>query len=186
MSIDRRTEFDSALGRLLPEGSFVYDDIAHALGTDTILSFYTRPEMMFDADSVYQRVVAFIVTEHRLILLFSDTNYEMTPRGEYVTTMQSVNLSSIKEHHLIRRRELEGDDAGRLNSVMLRLRWGAAWSQDLQPGGCDDPECTNDHGYVGVSTNEDFQVFLDRQHDGNWFEPGLKFIEELVRILGRR
>lgn len=180
------TRFREALGQLLPQDSFIVDDVEQAIGTDEIRTFYVRPETMFDADSVYDRIVAFVVTDHRLILVYSDTNYEMMPTGELVTTMQSLELSSVKEHHVIRRRELEGPRAGQLNSVLLRLRWGSAFTTDLQPGGCDDPACTNDHGFVGVITNEDFQIFLDAQHDAQYFDPGVAFIHDLVAILGGR
>ncbi|ADH92499.1 hypothetical protein EBF03_03760 [Arcanobacterium haemolyticum] len=186
MNTDRTPELTAALSSLLPQSSFVINDVFDAVGDDDVRAFYVRPETMFDADSVYDRVVAFIATEHRLILVYTDTNYEMDPKGEFVTTMQSVGLESVKEHHVVRRRQLEGLRAGELNSVLLRLRWGSAFSQDLQPGACDDPACTNDHGYVGIVTNEDFQIFLDAQHDGGYFAPGVEFIDSLVYMLGNR
>lgn len=186
MTTKHMSELHEALGALLPADSFIFGDIAHGLGDDDVRSFYVRPETIFDADSVYDRIVAFILTDHRLILVYSDTNYEMMASGELVTTMQSVNISDIKEHHLIRRRELEGERKGQMNSVLLRLRWGAGFTTDLQPGGCDDPACTNDHGYVGIVTNEDFQIFLDAHHDAQYFASGLQFIEDVARVLGQR
>ncbi|MEW6921247.1 DUF5998 family protein [Trueperella pyogenes] len=182
---DLRSDFDMALGALVSGQSPVLSDIRHALDNAAIQAFYVRPETVFDADSVYDRIVAFIVTNARLILVYSDTNYEMDTRGEYVTTMQSVRLSDIKEHHVVRRREFRGDSVGDLNSILIRLRWGASFNQDLQPGACDDPTCTNDHGYVGVATNEDLQIFLDRHVDSAYFHEGVAFIEGLERILGR-
>lgn len=186
MNTDRMTALTAALLTLLPQGSSVIDDVVDAVGSDVVQSYYVRPETIFDADSVYDRVVAFIVTNHRLILVYTDTSYEMDTRGELVTTMQSVSLDSIKEHHVIRRRQLHGDDDGALNSVLLRLRWGAAFSQDLQPGACEDPHCMNDHGYLGVITNEDFQLFLETGHDGSYFASGVEFINDIIRILGQR
>ncbi|MFY9262889.1 MAG: hypothetical protein GX483_06390 [Actinomycetaceae bacterium] len=181
-----RDDLYNSLSRLLPGDSFIYADIAHALGEDSVQAFYVRPETIFDADSVYDRIVVFVLTDHRLLLVFSDTNHEMNPAGELVTTMQSVKLTDIKEHHVVRRRELAGERAGQLNSVLLRVRWGASFTHDLAPGACDDPTCTNDHGYVGVLTNEDFQIFLDVHNDFDYFAPGVTFIESLVSVLGRR
>ncbi|WP_311591012.1 DUF5998 family protein [Trueperella bernardiae] len=183
--IDMRSDLDDALLTLVTQESPVLADIRQALGDDVVRAFYVRPETVFDADSVYDRIVAFIVTVTRLVLVYSDTNYEMDTRGEYVTTAQSVCLSEIKEHHVVRRREFRGERVGELNSILLRLRWGAAYSQDLQPGACDDPNCTNDHGYVGVVTNEDLQLFLDRHVDSTHFAQGVAFIDDVERILGR-
>lgn len=183
--IDMRSDLDAALSSLVAPASPVLADIHQALGEDVVRAFYVRPETVFDADSVYDRIVAFIVTATRLVLVYSDTNYEMDTRGEYVTTAQSVRLDSIREHHVVRRREFRGKRVGQLNSILLRLRWGAAFSQDLQPGACDDPTCTNDHGYVGVVTNEDLQLFLDRHVDATHFAEGVAFIDEVERILGQ-
>ena len=122
--INVRLELDTALAALVSDESPVLADIRHALGTDSVRTFYVRPETVFDADSVYDRIVAFIVTERRLLLVYSDTNYEMDARGEYVTTMQSIRLSDIKEYHVVLRREFQGERVGELNSILLRLRWG--------------------------------------------------------------
>ncbi|QOQ38914.1 DUF5998 family protein [Trueperella pecoris] len=183
---DLRSDFDEALAHLVSGQSPVLADIRHVLGNDAVRAFYVRPETVFDADSVYDRIVAFIVTGTRLLLVYSDTNYEMDTRGEYVTTTQSVRLADIREHHVIRRREFKGDSVGELNSILLRLRWGSSFNQDLQPGACDDPACTNDHGYVGVATNEDLQIFLDRHVDTAYFREGVDFINSLEDILGQR
>lgn len=182
--INVRLELDTALAALVSDESPVLADIRHALGTDSVRTFYVRPETVFDADSVYDRIVAFVVTERRLLLVYSDTNYEMDARGEYVTTMQSIRLSDIKEYHVVRRREFQGERVGELNSILLRLRWGTTFNQDFQPGACEDPTCTNDHGYIGISTNDDLQIFLDRHTDSAYFTEGVDFIGELDTILG--
>lgn len=182
--IDVRLELDAALAALVSDESPVLADIRHAIGGDSVQTFYVRPETVFDADSVYDRIVSFIVTERRLVLVYSDTNYEMDTRGEYVTTTQSIRLADIKEHHVVRRRQFQGELVGELNSILLRLRWGASFNQDLQVGACDDPACTNDHGYIGIATNEDLQIFLDRHTDSAYFAEGVHFIEELDTILG--
>lgn len=185
MNDNKRAKFNEAVARYLQPDSYIFDDINQAVGDDRIDSFYVRPETLFDSDSVYERIVAFVLTERRFVLIYSDTNYEMMSSGELVTTTQSIDLSRIVEHHVIRRRELEGENAGRLNSVTLRLRWGSGFTQDLQPGGCDDPNCTNDHGYIGVITNEDCQIFLDALQDAEYFEAGRQFIDDVVKRLNR-
>ncbi|USR80121.1 DUF5998 family protein [Arcanobacterium pinnipediorum] len=183
---NRRTEFIEALHALAPQGSFIVDDILLALNDEDVRTFYIRPETIFDADSVYERIVIFLVTAKRLVLLYTDTSYEMSPLGELVTTIQGIDLNSIKEYQLIKRRDLDGEHAGGLNSVVLRLRWGSSFSQDLQPAACEDPACTNDHGYVGVVSNEDFQLVVEERHDGTYFPHGVDFIMALVKILGQR
>lgn len=185
MNENKRAKFNEAVAKYLQPGSYILDDINQAVGDDRIDSFYVRPETLFDSDSVYERIVAFVLTDRRFVLIYSDTNYEMKSTGELVTTAQSIDLRRIVEHHLIRRRELEGENAGRLNSITLRLRWGSGFSQDLQPGGCDDPNCMNDHGYVGVIMNEDCQIFLDALQDAEYFDEGRQFIDDVVNRLNR-
>ena len=85
---------------------------------------------------------------------------------------------------MVRRREFQGERVGELNSILLRLRWGTTFNQDFQPGACEDPTCTNDHGYIGISTNDDLQIFLDRHTDSAYFTEGVDFIGELDTILG--
>lgn len=184
--IDVRLEFDSALAGLVTRESPVLSDIRRAVGADAIQTFYVRPETVFDADSVYDRIVAFVVTDRRLVLVYSDTNYEMDTRGEYVTTVQSIPLENLKDHQVIRRRAFKGERIGELNSILLRLRWGSSYNYDFQPGACDDPTCTNDHGYLGIATNEDFQIFLDRHADDTYFAEGVAFIEAVEEILSNR
>lgn len=81
MNNDRRSEFLNALQVFVPPGSFVVDDVVELLGDEEIWAFYVRPETIFDADSVYERIVVFLATPRRLVLMYTDTSYEMSSAG---------------------------------------------------------------------------------------------------------
>jgi hypothetical protein len=38
---------------------------------------------------------------------------------------------------------------------------------DLEPAGCDDPQCEADHGYTGVLASDDFSLRVSAAADGD-------------------
>ncbi|MDP9800160.1 hypothetical protein J2S49_000236 [Arcanobacterium wilhelmae] len=167
-----------------PHGAALVDDVALAVGNEEVRAYFARPETAFDDDAVYERAVVFVLTATRLVVLFSDISHDFTAKGELVSDIQVISLDQVREHHVIRRREVDGDDFGQLNSAVLRLRWGGSWSTEILPSMCEDPQCTLDHGFIGMLTNDDFQIFTERFSDGEYFAPTLAFMGEVEAALG--
>ncbi|MGV9183047.1 DUF5998 family protein [Arcanobacterium canis] len=180
------SEVACAMRSIGAHGAALIDDVSAAVGTEEITAYFARPETAFDDDAVYERAVVFVLTTTRLVVLFSDISHDFTAKGELVSDIQVISLAQVREHHVIRRRAVDGVQFGQLNSAVLRLRWGGAWSTEILPSMCEDPSCTLDHGFIGMITNDDFQIFTERFADAPYFEPTLAFMGQLEAALGGR
>jgi len=50
--------------------------------------------------------------------------------------------------------------------AVITLGWGGVSRVDLEPAGCDDPQCEADHGYTGVLASDDFSLRVSAAADG--------------------
>lgn len=187
MPVDQKSALASELASLVAVDSPILGDLMESLrGISRIGRYFIRPETVFDQDSVYNSVGVFVLTDARLIVLVSDVSYEFSTEGEFITTTQFVELDQIKDFQVIRRRVADGEAAGALSSVHMRLRWGASWQQDVRPASCDNPQCTADHGYMGLVSGDDAEILLDNTLEDATFTKGLQFIAGLQQTLAER
>ena len=69
---------------------------------------------------------------------------------------------------------------GQAAEAVLTLGWGGAGRLDLEPAGCQDPECDADHGYTGSVTADDFSIRVSAAAEGaDGVERLLAFAESL-------
>ncbi len=161
-------------------------DIAAAIApVEKIDGFFVRPETIFDRDSVFDAVAVYLLTPRHLVIVMTDVTYELSSAGDFVTTTQVVELANIKDYQIVRRRVLDGPEAGAISSIQMRLRWGNGWAVDIRPSACDDPHCEADHGYVGLGQGDDGEIMLDTSLDDDVFAQGLLFVEQLAARLVR-
>jgi hypothetical protein len=50
--------------------------------------------------------------------------------------------------------------------AVVTVGWGGGGRVDLEPAGCDDPDCDADHGYTGVLASDDFSLRVSAAADG--------------------
>jgi hypothetical protein len=55
---------------------------------------------------------------------------------------------------------------GQAAEAVLTLGWGGAGRLDLEPAGCQDPECDADHGYTGGFSSDDFSLRVSAAAEG--------------------
>ena len=53
-----------------------------------------------------------------------------------------------------------------IHEVVVSLGWGAVGRVELEPAGCNDPNCEADHGYSGSVGNEDFTIRVSAAAEG--------------------
>jgi hypothetical protein len=58
-------------------------------------------------------------------------------------------------------------DDSSVREVVLTIGWGTMSRIDLEPAGCDDPECEADHGYTGSLTADDFVLRVSEAAEGS-------------------
>ena len=64
--------------------------------------------------------------------------------------------------------------------AVLTIGWGGVSRIDLEPAGCNDPQCDADHGYTGVLASDDFSLRVSAAADGSDAVDGLlAFAESL-------
>jgi hypothetical protein len=93
----------------------------------------------------------------------------------------SVSLTRIVSHP-----EKFGTSVSRVEEAWLAVGWGTMRRVDMEPAGCEDPNCEADHGYTGSLTADDLTVRMSAAADG--LENVSRLVEfgvELQRRTGR-
>lgn len=175
----------SDLRETLGESSPLVDDVAMMVTSEAIVSYFVRPETLFDDDSVFKAVMITVLTPSCLIFIGSDVSFENSPYGEEIVTSQIVRLSAISDYKVIRTRAASGPEAGSLLSYGVRVRWGGTASVDLRPGMCEDPTCEADHGLRGLFISEDAEVVVDASCDDETRARGTAFVDSLIAALAQ-
>ena len=70
------------------------------------------------------------------------------------TSTEAVTLSSVKSvvvNRMVANPESTPAPSPPGAEAVLTIGWGAVGRIDLEPAGCDDPQCEADHGYTGCS-----------------------------------
>ena len=50
--------------------------------------------------------------------------------------------------------------------MTLGVQWAGGQRLDLQPAGCADPQCEEDHGYTGTAAREDLVIRVAADAEG--------------------
>ena len=183
-SVSKRKEFFTELAEVVAQDSPIVFDVLHTLGPKAqVDAFFIRPETVIDDDSVYDSLSIYVIGDGRLTIIVSDISHEFAKDGEFITTTIDVDLASVRDYQIVRRRVLAGDEAGAYTGLVMRLRWGGGLSIDAIPASCDDPNCMADHGYVGRLSGEDAEIVLDGTVSSETFRKGLVFVGELVAMI---
>jgi hypothetical protein len=170
----RVTELTSRLRADLDRAGYypelVADVLDVALAGEPVVSYLVHPETTFDQSEVRRHVTALVLTSTRLVVAHADDHpgesADQAPAASVVA--EAVPLREIRSvvlthgvHHPARHR------AGRTPSELtLALGWGAVQRIDLEPAGCDDPNCESDHGLTGTLSADDIVVRISAVAEG--------------------
>jgi hypothetical protein len=64
--------------------------------------------------------------------------------------------------------------------AVVTIGWGGVSRIDLEPAGCQDPECEADHGYTGTVSGDDITVRLSADAEG---EGAVRAAVDFARML---
>ncbi len=172
---DRAPELRDALDRTGYYPEVVADAVAEAVGGEHVVSFYVHHEPTFERDEVRRHQSVIVLTPSRLILAHTDehTGDDLLPEPYTSTSTEAVNLSAVSS--VVVTRMTANPTAGPQPPVeaVLTIGWGAVHRVDLEPAGCNDPECEADHGYTGTLSSDDFSLRVSAAADGSDAVPGL-------------
>jgi hypothetical protein len=123
-----------------------------------------------------------VLTPTRLVLAHTDEHDadDLLPEPYTSTSTEAVRLSAVKS--VVVTRMIANPTSGPTPpaEAVMTIGWGGVSRLDLEPAGCNDPECDADHGYTGVLASDDFSLRVSAAADGTDAVAGLlSFAESL-------
>lgn len=179
---DRTLELRHAINRTGYYPEVVADGVEAAVAGEQVVSFYVHHEPTFERDEVRRHLSVVVLTPSRLVLAHTDehTGDDLLPEPYTSTSTEAVSLSAVKS--VVVTRMIANPTSGPTPpaEAVMTIGWGGVARIDLEPAGCNDPECDADHGYTGVLSSDDFSLRVSAAADGNDAVAGLlSFAESL-------
>jgi hypothetical protein len=172
---DRSRELRRAVDRTGYYPDVVADAVDGAVAGERVISFYVHHEPTFENDEVRRHQSVIVLTPSRLILAHTDEHAgdDLLPEPYTSTSTEAVSLSAVKS--VVVTRMTANPTAGPRPpaEAVMTIGWGGVSRVDLEPAGCNDPECDADHGYTGVLASDDFSLRVSAAADGGDAVSGL-------------
>lgn len=179
---DRAYELRDAIDRTGYYPEVVADGVDGAVAGEQVLSFYVHHEPTFDRDEVRRHLSVVVLTPSRLILAHTDEHDgdDLLPEPYTSTSTEAIPLTSVKSVVVTRMVANPTSGPSSPAEAVLTIGWGGVSRVDLEPAGCNDPQCDADHGYTGVLAADDFSLRVSAAADGTDAVSGLlAFAESL-------
>ena len=181
---DRSVDLREAIDRTGYYPAVVIDSVSAAVAGERVVSFYVHHEPTFDRDEVRRHLSVVVLTPSRLIIVHTDEHAgdDLLPEPYTSTSSEAIRLSAVTSVVVTRMVTDPAKAQGRTPpaEAVITLGWGGVSRVDLEPAGCDDPQCEADHGYTGVLASDDFSLRVSAAADGtDSVERLLAFAREL-------
>ncbi|MCL2543826.1 MAG: DUF5998 family protein [Nocardioidaceae bacterium] len=165
---DRAPELQSAIVRTGYYPEVVADAVGDAVGGEPVVSFFVHHEPTFERDEVRRHQSVIVLTPSRLILCHTDEHAgdDLLPEPYTSTSTEAVALSSVTSVVVTRMVTNPTKGPSPAAEAVMTIGWGGVSRVDLEPAGCNDPECEADHGYTGVLASDDFTLRVSAAADG--------------------
>lgn len=148
----------------------VADALETALAEEELTAYVVHHEATFDREELRRHVTVLALTPSRLIVGHTDEHPadDANPLPYATASTEAVRLEKVDSVVVTR---VVSDPAqhrpgGPAAEVVLTIGWGAVSRIDLEPAGCNDPQCEADHGYTGTASNDDLSVRVSEAADG--------------------
>ncbi|GAB3757312.1 DUF5998 family protein [Microlunatus parietis] len=163
-----RAEIDAS--GYFPE--LVEDSVLLALGDEELIDFVVHHAPTFSGDEIHRHVTVLALTPTRLIVGHTDDHPADPPTdGAYASaSTESIRLTKINNvvvTRVVARPEHYHGAPDAVVETWLTIGWGAMNRLDLEPAGCNDPNCEADHGYTGNLTSDDLTVRISAAIEGS-------------------
>jgi hypothetical protein len=180
---DRSRDLQKAIERTGYYPDVVADGVFAALGGEEVVSFFLHHEPTFEHDEVRRHLTVVVLTPSRLVLAHTDEHPggdDLLPEPYTSTSTEAIALTSIRSVVVTRMVANPTSGPAPAAEAVLTLGWGGVGRVDLEPAGCEDPECDADHGYTGVVAGDDFSLRVSAAAEGGDAVAGLlSFAESL-------
>lgn len=171
----RSAQLRQAIDRTGYYPDVVADAVAQAVGGEEVVSFYVHHEPTFERDEVRRHQSVIVLTPSRLILAHTDEHAgdDLLPEPYTSTSTEAVSLRSVASVVVTRMTTNPTKGPAAPAEAVLTIGWGGVSRVDLEPAGCNDPQCEADHGYTGVLASDDFSLRVSAAADGPQAVEGL-------------
>lgn len=181
---DRAPELRHAIDRTGYYPEVVAEGVLGAVAGEQVVSFYVHHEPTIEDDEVRRHLTVVVLTPTRLVLAHTDEHSgdDLLPQPYTSTSTEAIALSSVKS--VVVTRMVTNPAAGPSfpAEAVLTIGWAGVTRIDLEPAGCNDPQCEADHGYTGVLAGDDFSLRVSAAADGRDSVAGmLAFADALSR-----
>lgn len=154
--------------------ALVEDSALLALGDEELRAHLVHHEATFATDEVHRHLTVLMLTPTRLIIGHTDETpegMEHTGQLRAASTTESIPLREINAVAVTRvvanpEKYRAGAADAPVVETWLTLGWGTMTRLDLEPAGCQDPNCDADHGYTGTAARDDLTVRVSAAGDG--------------------
>ena len=165
---DRIADLRAAIDRTGYYPEVVADAVADAVGGEQVVSYYVHHEPTFERDEVRRHQTVVVLTPSRLILAHTDEHAgdDLLPEPYTSTSTEAVSLRAVASVVVTRMTTSPTKGPRPPAEAVLTIGWGAVNRVDLEPAGCNDPQCEADHGYTGTMTSDDFSLRVSAAADG--------------------
>jgi len=174
-ALGRSDDLRSAIDRMGYYPEIVNDGVAAALAGETVDSYFVHHEPTIEHDEVRRHITVIVLTPTRLILAHTDEHAgdDLLPEPYTSTSTEAIALSAVKSVVVTR---MVTNPAGGLKpavEAVVTIGWGGVGRIELEPAGCNDPNCDADHGYTGMLAGDDFSLRVSAAADGREAVAGL-------------
>jgi hypothetical protein len=165
---DRTLELREAIDRSGYYPEVVGEGVEAAVSGEQVVSFYVHHEPTFERDEVRRHLTVVVLTPTRLILAHTDEHAgdDLLPEPYTSTSSEAIRLSAVTSVVVTRMVANPTKGPTPPAEAVMTLGWGGVSRVDLEPAGCDDPQCEADHGYTGVLASDDFSLRVSAAADG--------------------
>ncbi|MDO4254802.1 MAG: DUF5998 family protein [Kocuria sp.] len=163
----------------------VHDVVADALDGGLPESHLVHLETTFDRDEIHRHVTVLVLSGDVLhITHVDDRQYDEA--GDEVMALVSTESMTASQVHSVTltyayykpQQYWSGQPVSEVN---LSVAWTGTRNLDVQPAGCDDPQCEADHGYTGVSAVQDVVLRVSAEADGAEAVEGARQFARMLR-----
>jgi len=172
---DRSRDLKKAIERTGYYPEVVADGVSGAVGGEQVAAFYVHHEPTFEREEVRRHLTVVVLTPSRLILAHTDeyAGDDLLPEPYTSTSSEAIALSSVRSVVVTRMVTNPAKGPSQPAEAVLTIGWGGVSRIDLEPAGCNDPQCDADHGYTGVLASDDFSLRVSAAADGTDAVAGL-------------
>jgi hypothetical protein len=166
---DRALDLRQAIHRTGYYPEVVADGVAAAVAGEDVVAYFVHHEPTFDREEIRRHLTVVVLTPSRLVIAHTDEHEadDLIAEPYTSTSTEAISLASVRSVVVTRMVTNPTSGPAPAAEAVVTIGWGGVSRIDLEPAGCQDPDCEADHGYTGVLASDDFSIRASATADGS-------------------